>query len=72
VIHRGKHENDSLRGAGDDVIFGGGGRDTLKGGRRNDSIDATDGIAEVVRGGPGVDECAVDEGDRVRSCEFFF
>jgi Ca2+-binding RTX toxin-like protein len=76
----GGRDPDVLRGRpGDDRIFGGRrrdrlvggpGRDLLEGGRGNDFIDARDGVADVVRCGPGVDRVLADSIDLVeRGCE---
>ncbi|CAA9520966.1 MAG: Alkaline phosphatase [uncultured Thermomicrobiales bacterium] len=48
------------------------GIDTIKGGRGNDQISASDGFADVIDCGPGVDEVTFDPGlDTLKHCEIF-
>ena len=69
-------------GGGGDLIRGGGGSDKLFGGRGNDTIynasvspGLTDGVPDLLDGGPGTDTCVVeyneDTGavDTYRNCE---
>ena len=54
-----------IGGDGSDLIFGGGGRDTIDGGRGEDRIYGNGG-SDVIRGGSGIDEIFGDAGnDRI-------
>ncbi len=65
---------DILRGdGGNDTIVGGKGPDRLLGQDGNDKLFAVDGNAsDVLDGGPGLDDCFGDVGDRFRGCERTF
>lgn len=52
----------NLSHAGDDTIDGGLGSDLILGFAGMDTITATDGVADIVNGGPDVDICTVDPG----------
>jgi uncharacterized repeat protein (TIGR01451 family) len=53
--------NDVLNGgAGNDRLIGGAGKDVLIGGPGNDVIEASDGGADTVNGGPGFDIALID------------
>lgn len=56
-------------GLGNDRLKGGSGKDTFLAGRGNDKIWARDGIAEIIKGGPGRDVAIVDRFDIVIGCE---
>jgi hypothetical protein len=44
--------------------------DEVKGNRGDDEIDVEDDdFRDTVNGGPGIDECTVDNGDEVKNCE---
>jgi RTX calcium-binding nonapeptide repeat (4 copies) len=52
-------------GLGSDAITGGKGSDIIDGGVGNDHLYASDGQAEIISGGPGIDVAWVDRADRV-------
>ncbi|MGI9600635.1 MAG: S8 family serine peptidase [Acidimicrobiales bacterium] len=55
--------------AGNDILTGGGGADLLNGFAGNDTINAQDGVADTVNGGPDTDTCTTDIGvDTVYNC----
>jgi len=57
-------------GAGDDVLRGVGGSDTVLGEAGNDLLFAKDGRLDVVNGGPGHDVAYLDRGlDKTTSVE---
>jgi len=79
-VLRGTSRADSLYGfggpdrifglRGDDLVVGGPGADVLVGGPGNDRLVARDGVADVLRCGPGLDTAVVDSRDRVsKDCE---
>jgi len=70
----GRNGNDEIRGGRDrDVLVGGGGRDVLRGGGGPDRLFAVDDRGgEDLIGGPGMDQCFADRGDRVIGCERIF
>lgn len=79
ICARGGDDTVDARG-GNDLVLGGDGRDfligrfgvdRLYGGAGNDDIDALDRTGtDVVSGGPGLDVCRIDPGDRVSGCEY--
>jgi len=78
VLH-GNGGNDTLTGAdtndtidggdGNDTLTGGGGADFLEGDAGDDTLNARDGIADLVRGGTGSDSAVVDAIDPVSEVE---
>ena len=56
-------------GGGPDTISGGTGEDELSGGAGDDTINARDGVRDVVNCGSGDDLARVDALDVVRGCE---
>ena len=56
-------------GAGNDKLTGNGAKDSLVGGPGNDTIDAKDGVAEIVKCGPGKDKVKADKTDKLSGCE---
>jgi Ca2+-binding RTX toxin-like protein len=56
-------------GKGNDSLTGNGGKDSLVGGPGNDVINARDGVAELVKCGPGKDRVKADKKDRLSGCE---
>ena len=56
-------------GKGNDTLTGNGGKDSLVGGPGNDKINARDGVAELVKCGPGKDRVTADKKDRLSGCE---
>lgn len=67
-------KRDVLRGdGGADAIVGGRGPDRLLGQAGDDKLFAVDGSAgDTLDGGPGIDSCYADPGDRVSGCERTF
>src|SRR5262249_45009449 len=70
-VIKGLGGNDTLIGGpGNDTLIGGGGKNVLLGGSGNDLLEAKNGQADVVNGGPGRDQAVVDKGlDKVASVE---
>jgi Ca2+-binding RTX toxin-like protein len=56
-------------GRGNDSLIGNAGKDSLIGGPGNDKINARDGVAELVKCGPGKDKVRADRKDRLSGCE---
>jgi Ca2+-binding RTX toxin-like protein len=56
-------------GKGNDKLTGNGGKDSLVGGPGNDTINSRDGVAELVKCGPGKDRVKADKKDRLSGCE---
>jgi plastocyanin/Ca2+-binding RTX toxin-like protein len=56
-------------GKGNDKLTGNGGKDSLVGGPGNDTINAKDGVVEVVKCGPGKDKVKADKKDKLSGCE---
>lgn len=71
-VVRGGAGRDELHGdRGDDVLVAGtGGFELLRGGHGQDRVDARDGRPfDRVDGGPGVNLCVADSGDRRQACD---
>jgi Tol biopolymer transport system component len=56
-------------GSGGDVLVGGPGRNRYQGGMGSDSIDAANGVRELVDCGFGRDSAKADRNDRLSGCE---
>jgi Ca2+-binding RTX toxin-like protein len=56
-------------GRGNDSLIGNAGKDSLSGGPGNDKINSKDGVAELVKCGPGRDTVRADRKDRLSGCE---
>src|SRR6266508_141796 len=71
IVEAGPAADVVLGGKGSDRLEGNDGNDVVKGGRGADTIVVADGVGRNDRalGGPGVDTCFVDRGDRARGCE---
>jgi Ca2+-binding RTX toxin-like protein len=65
------NRNSLIGGLGNDFIFGQGGSDDLDGGPGDDHLFATDGVADGVNCGEGVDQAQIDLHDifRLQGCE---
>jgi len=61
--------NELLGGAGDDRLDGRLGSDRLFGQADDDRLEAQDGVADRADGGPGTDECLLDQLDQDAECE---
>jgi Ca2+-binding RTX toxin-like protein len=56
-------------GRGADTVTGGTGRDVIRTGAGNDSVDVADGVPDFVSCGRGEDSVRADRSDRLRGCE---
>jgi Ca2+-binding RTX toxin-like protein len=68
----GLKQDDVLRGGWDnDFLYGGLGDDRLLGGRGNDLLASGGPLSgqDILRGGPGVDRCVINDGDVAIGCE---
>ena len=65
----GSYDDVLIGGRGHDIIYGNRGKDRLYGNKGHDRLIASDGMADRLDGGPGVDRGRWDAKDRVRSVE---